>query len=212
MAAIEKGRLADAGADLVPHTSERIEQAALELFYESGFNATTMREIALACGLTPGALYNHFASKDQLLGQLLVDIHRQLTESLEAAVAAAGEDPVSRVHAYCRAHALFHTTYITEARVANREIASLTPEHLEQVVSMRTRATNQLRALIQEGVEAGVFEVPHVEAVANLILTMAISIAGWYRPGGALDREQMADLDAEMALRMLTCTTGGRER
>lgn len=211
MAAIEKGRLTDASAD-VPHTSERIEQAALELFYESGFNATTMREIALACGLTPGALYNHFASKDQLLGQLLVDIHRRLTESLDAAVAAAGDDPVSRVKAYCRAHALFHTTYITDARVANREIGSLTPEYLEQVVAMRTRATTQLRALIQEGVEAGVFEVAHVEAVANLILTMAISIAGWYRPGGALDREQMADLDAEMALRMLTCTTGGKKR
>ena len=30
-----------------------------------------MRELALACGLTPGALYNHFASKDQLLYSIL---------------------------------------------------------------------------------------------------------------------------------------------
>lgn len=213
MTAIERGRLAGATDEVVPHTSERIEQAALGLFYESGFNATTMREIALACGLTPGALYNHFTSKDQLLGKLLIDIHRRLTESLDAAVASAGDDPINQVRAYCRAHALFHTTYITEARVANREIGSLATEHLAEVVAMRTRATEQLRGLIRRGVDAGVFEVPHVEAVTNLILTMAISIAGWYRPDGALDREQMADLDADMALRMVMGTgTGGTTR
>lgn len=203
MAAIERDRLPQ-GSQGIPHTSVRIEDAALELFYERGYKATTMREIALACGLTPGALYNHFTSKEELLGTLLVDIHKRLAEALDTALETAGDDATTKLRAYCRAHALFHATYVTEARVANREIGALANGSLDEVVRIRQRATNQLRGILREGVAAGEFLVPNVNAVANLILTMAISIAGWYRPGGELGREEMADLDAEMALRMVT--------
>ena len=41
--------------------------AAVDLFYEQGAQATTVREITKACGLTAGALYNHFTSKEELL-------------------------------------------------------------------------------------------------------------------------------------------------
>lgn len=203
MTAIERERLLGDNGEVVPHTSQRIEEAALQLFYERGFKATTMREIALACGLTPGALYNHFTSKDELLGKLLCDIHQRLAEALDEALATAAPDPASQLFAYCRAHALFHTTFITEARVANREIGALAPEPLADVVAIRRRATEQLRAIVTRGRDEGVFDVDNVEAVSNLILTMAIAIAGWYRPDGELDREAMADLDADCALRMV---------
>ncbi|MDQ3963718.1 MAG: TetR/AcrR family transcriptional regulator [Actinomycetota bacterium] len=203
MTAIERDRLVDGSPEAVPHTSQRIEEAALQLFYERGFKATTMREIALACGVTPGALYNHFTSKDELLGKLLCDIHQRLAQALDEALATADPDPISQMFAYCRAHALFHTTFLTEARVANREIGSLAEEPLADVVAIRRRATEQLRTIVTRGQDEGIFDVHQIEAVCNLILTMAISIAGWYRPGGELDREAMADLDASTALRMV---------
>src|SRR3990170_8458369 len=46
---------------------ERIKQAATELFFEHGFEATSVRMIADACGITAGALYNHFSTKEALL-------------------------------------------------------------------------------------------------------------------------------------------------
>ena len=45
----------------------KIAEAAVELFYRKGAPGTTVREITAACGLSPGALYNHFDSKDHLL-------------------------------------------------------------------------------------------------------------------------------------------------
>ena len=209
MTALERDDLLQGTRDGAPHTSKRIQECALQLFYERGFKSTTMREIALACGLTPGALYNHFASKDEILGTILVDIHRTLQVLLDDALAASGDDPREQLRAFCRAHALFHTRYITEARVANREIRALPEDALEEVIGIRRRATQQLRGVLQRGADAEIFDVPNINAVANLILTMDVSIASWYRPDGDLTREEMADLDAEMACRMVMRDTGG---
>lgn len=49
------------------NTKEKIFQAALDLFSEKGFKATTIRDITGRTGITPGSFYNHFASKDELL-------------------------------------------------------------------------------------------------------------------------------------------------
>ena len=202
MAAIKKELIAKNGVG-APHTSKRIEEAALELFYERGFKTTTMREIALACGLTPGALYNHFTSKDELLGRLMADIHVALEAAIADAVDAAGDDPHDQLKAYCYAHSLFHTRSIKEARVASREIDALRAPALAEVVASRRRSAALLRDILRRGVASGQFEVANEGVVANLILTMAVSIATWFRPDGEFTGEQVAELDAELAVRMV---------
>ena len=51
-------------------TRARIEAAALRLFVEQGVDATGIRDIAEAVGLSDGALYRHFPSKDELVWRL----------------------------------------------------------------------------------------------------------------------------------------------
>jgi len=51
-------------------TKARIEAAALRLFVEQGVDATGIRDIAEAVGLSDGALYRHFPSKDELVWRL----------------------------------------------------------------------------------------------------------------------------------------------
>jgi AcrR family transcriptional regulator len=52
-----------------------IEDAAVELFMEHGYHATSMRQIAEHTGLALGGIYNHFASKDELFEGIIVDKH-----------------------------------------------------------------------------------------------------------------------------------------
>jgi hypothetical protein len=56
----------------------RLLKAADTLFYSQGAPATTVREITNACGLSPGAMYNHFTSKDELLYVLVQYRHARL--------------------------------------------------------------------------------------------------------------------------------------
>jgi len=51
-------------------TKARITQAALALFVEQGVAETTVRDIARAAGVAEGALYRHFAGKEELAWQL----------------------------------------------------------------------------------------------------------------------------------------------
>lgn len=57
---------------------ERIEAAALAQFIKSGYAATTTREIAQAVGLTPGALYAHYSSKEALFEAVVRRYQREL--------------------------------------------------------------------------------------------------------------------------------------
>jgi len=60
--------------------------AALRLFAERGIKATTIRDIAQEAGVTEGALYRHFASKEQLAQSLFAECAAILYQSLSAAI------------------------------------------------------------------------------------------------------------------------------
>jgi len=52
-------------------TREKIISLALELFAQNGFSATSMRQIAKTVGIRESSIYNHFASKDEILEAVL---------------------------------------------------------------------------------------------------------------------------------------------
>lgn len=56
-------------------TRQTIEDAAVELFMEQGYHATSMRQIAKRADLALGGIYNHFKSKDEIFEALVVDKH-----------------------------------------------------------------------------------------------------------------------------------------
>ncbi len=60
--------------DRTADTRRRIERAALKHFVEQGIAETSIRDIADEAGISLGAMYNHFKSKEELAWQLFVEI------------------------------------------------------------------------------------------------------------------------------------------
>ncbi len=52
-----------------------IETAAIQLFLEQGYHATSMRQIAEQAGLALGGIYNHFSSKEEIFEAIIIDQH-----------------------------------------------------------------------------------------------------------------------------------------
>jgi AcrR family transcriptional regulator len=71
-AAVPGGRRSD--------TRQRIQQVALELFAEQGYEATSLREIAERLSVTKAALYYHFKSKEDIVNSFTEDYFAQLDE------------------------------------------------------------------------------------------------------------------------------------
>jgi len=67
-----------------------IEDAAMELFLEQGYAATSMRQIADKAKLALGGIYNHFASKEAIFAGIIIDKH-PYKKILPAIIAAEGD-------------------------------------------------------------------------------------------------------------------------
>ncbi|MEM7767284.1 MAG: TetR/AcrR family transcriptional regulator [Pseudomonadota bacterium] len=81
-----------------------IEGAALRLFVDKGVDAATTREIAVEAGVSEGALYRHYKSKDELALALFMETHNRLGKMMIEAWLEGGtlEERIRRVvTAYC---------------------------------------------------------------------------------------------------------------
>lgn len=201
--------------DALSEPARRLLAAADELFFRQGAVATTVREITAACGLSPGALYNHFSSKDELLWWLVMHRHRLLEAALTDALAQAPPDPVSQLRTVVEVYVLVHTQANARrgARVANREFRNLSGDKLAEVVAIRRRLRDRVRRILTDGAEQGVFSIcggsdrGSVTVAAATILDMCVHAAEWLRDDGVLDPAQLQERYVAMALRLVGART-----
>jgi TetR/AcrR family transcriptional regulator, cholesterol catabolism regulator len=192
----------------------RLAEAAIELFYERGALATTVRDITSACGLTPGALYNHFASKDHLLYLVVRDIHRQVDDQLAALLAATDDHPVTQLATAVGFLASHTAGFKKRSRVANREFTLLTGSRRLEITAIRRRMRDRFAGIILAGAQQGLFSLVGGEDIAAAtmhaatITTMCVHISEWTLENAQLTVTALQDRYAELALRMV----GAHER
>lgn len=188
--------------------ARRLLEAADDLFYRQGAAATTVREITAACGLSPGALYNHFASKEELLYKLVQSRHRLVEEEVAQAQAAVAGDPAAELAAIVTVFVRVHFESEVGARVANREYRHLSGRRLHEVVAIRRRLRDRLIDVLAEGQRRGLFEICGGGDHASLLITgatildMCIHSSEWLRRDGPLGIAELEDRFVELGLRL----------
>src|ERR1700754_1866650 len=86
---------------------ELIRSAAKKLFAESGLDGTSVREIARLAGYTTGAIYFHYANKEELYADILRDSLDRLFIEVRGSL-PANDEPVARLTAAFRALVRFY--------------------------------------------------------------------------------------------------------
>lgn len=175
---------------------------ALELFWSRGYHATSMREIALAAGVQPASLYHHFGSKEALLEDLMTTFMDWLRGEVMHAVARA-TTPEERLGNAVRAHVLCHGRDQHGAIVADTELRGLGSERLERVIALRDSYEWIFRQLVIDGVKQRAFSVSDPNLATKALLLLCTGVAMWYREGGRLALDEVADVHVELALAML---------
>jgi AcrR family transcriptional regulator len=182
-----------------PRTEHRILDVATELFYEKGYHATTMREVAAGVGIKAGSLYNHFPSKEELLFRIAEGVMQDLLAAGREAVAAAPE-PRERLRALVRAHVVYHAEQRFRAKVADDQLNALEPERRAAVVAVRDAYERLWRDVLDAGRGAHGWVVPDTPVVTFAITTMCTSVDVWYRESGRLTPSVVADVYEELVL------------
>ena len=189
-------------------TSERIHDAGLTLFCDRGYTGTTVREIADACGLTPGAIYNHYASKEALLFAIVDRVHDEADAVLAATLRGGARDPAAQLEALAAAFTAFHIARPRETRVANRDYIYLPDAARDSIVRRRRRVRALFADVLRDGERAGAFSLAGlgsedaVRAASMAILNMVVLVAEWFDPAGPRSAADTAALHGRLALRI----------
>jgi AcrR family transcriptional regulator len=169
------------GVRAVRQNSRRrdILDAAAALLRARGFHGTSVRDIAAAAGMTPGAIYSHFASKAALLLAIYQEGIDVISERVDAAIASAS-DPRQQLIAACEAHVDMLLDRTDFAQVLIRVLPEDVPEVTAELTVLRDGYEERFRRLVDA------LPLPPTVSRRHLRLFVlgAMNWAQvWYRPG-----------------------------
>jgi AcrR family transcriptional regulator len=181
----------------VPPGSNRRDELlgiAAVLFAERGFRNTTVRDIADTAGILSGSLYHHFDSKESMVDELLDTFQRGLFDTFDE-IAASDRTPRQKLEAVVRVSFEAIDQHHSEVAIFQNDAAYLAGfERFGYLVERNTRFEALWRGLLQEGMEAGELRQDlDVDLVYRFLRDTVWVAVTWYRPGGALSADQVAD-------------------
>lgn len=195
---------AEVDADLARlPVQERLLAASLRLFAQQGFESTSVQEIVAAAGVTKGAMYHYFSSKDDLLYEIYHRLLGVQTERLNAIADGPGTAE-QRVHAAAADVVKSTLDSIEEAIVSIRSIHMLPQPQRGQVRAERRRYHERFRALVEEGQRDGAFrkDLP-ADLAVHFFFGSVNQLGTWYHRDGELNCGQVAEHYAQMFMTAL---------
>jgi AcrR family transcriptional regulator len=179
--------------------------AACLLFAERGYHGTSMKDIAEALGVRAPSLYNHVASKQDILYAIMDKAMDRALAAHEEAL--DGVDDVSeQLRRATESLVLDFLRYPAEVTVCNNEVRSLGPSHRLAIVAKRDAYAAGVRRIIEQGCRSGRFRTRTPQIAAFAVLEMGNSAKSWFRPTGRFTDTYVAREYGEFALRVVGCT------
>lgn len=183
-------------------TEAAVREAAVNLIARYGYEAMSMRQLAAEVGVQAAALYRYFPTKEDLLFTLM----REHMEGLRAAwesTRPSGTAPAEQLAAYVRNHIAFHIERRHATHVSNMELRSLSPDRLTQILRMRTAYEKELRSILRDGAEAGIFSIEDTGLTAMALIQMMTGVIVWFRPGERLSVPEVTATYLSMTMRLV---------
>lgn len=148
----------------------RIVDAALSCFLEFGYNQTGIRQIAKRAGISLGNLYNHFASKEEVLAEIAVLEQQELLPYQQ--MLADHDQPMSTLMLFTSAYAAYAATpdyTLLSLEIAGEAVRN--PQIAELFRANRLILADALSALLRKGAEDNCFrDLGDADQTAELIL------------------------------------------
>ncbi len=198
---------ANPGEARCPHEAEerrgRRDAGSLELFAEQGYANTSVQQLVEAAGVTKGALYHYFQSKDDLLFAIYERILTVQTEHLHAIVEKnlGVEETVRRV---CVDVVETSVDFLLEGTVFFRSQHMLSAPRQQEVTRRRRAYHDVFTGLLTQGQAEGLYrtDVPVTVMTAHFFSDLHY-LSSWYSPAGAEDKTTLAHQLTDMFLRSI---------
>ncbi|MEZ5076798.1 MAG: TetR/AcrR family transcriptional regulator [Solirubrobacterales bacterium] len=173
--------------------------AATKLFSQRGFHGTSMQHIADALGIRKASLYHHVRSKEDLLYAIHEELLDQLIEETVAVVSSA-QSPEEKLKAIIYLYTRIVAEDVEAVTVLLKERDSVSGERWTGLVAKRDLFEQMVRGVVGAGVESGAFVDRDPGLLTKTILALPGWTATWYRSGGPVGADELAELYADVAI------------
>jgi AcrR family transcriptional regulator len=179
---------------------DQVRAAALRLFREKGYHATSMRDIANAVGINKGSLYSYIRAKEDLLIPVFEQAMGVLLEQIEQISADESLTPTARLQRAVHAHVTAVADNLDVLTVYLSEWRQLATESLATNRGQRERYAALFHDILRDGIAAGEFRPMDTRIVMLGMIGMCNYLFRWYRPDGRLTPDQIADELIDMVM------------
>ena len=187
---------------------QQIIDKAQILFWNHGYERTTMKDIAKACGFEPANIYNYFVSKEEVLFTSILDSHLQILDTIKS----LDDDRVSPTERLRRAigvHASIALGPRTPAGlIFEGGVKHLGPSYKKEIIKLRDEYEGILLNILEEGMRKGEFAS---DINAKLSVYFICSVVNqsrlWFSQKGPLSSIEVADVILKFLLRAIGART-----
>lgn len=188
------------------YDQETVLRAAIGLFNERGYDATSVADLARELGLSKSAIFHHVSSKEDLLAAALDEALEGLTAAAESASAASTAS----------AHERLRATVAESVRILAAHLPAVTlllrvrgNSEVEQRALQRRRVIDEkLAGLVRQAAADGDIRGDiEPELVSRLIFGTVNSLVEWYRPDGPVSPDELATAVTRLTFEGLTPRT-----
>jgi len=191
--------------DSVPR---RLLSNATKLFAMKGFDRTSVQEIVEAAGVTKGAMYHYFDSKDDLLYEIYARVLREQTDQLEK-VAATGAPVRERLSDAASDVVVSTIASLDDSTIFMQSMHQLSEERRKAVRAERRKYHERFRSLIEEGQASGEFRTDKpADVVVDFFFGSVHHLGSWYHRTGPLSAREVGDHYADLLLDALRPVPG----
>jgi AcrR family transcriptional regulator len=177
---------------------ERLLHVATRLFARHGFEGTSVQDIVDAAGVTKGAMYHYYGSKDDLLYEVYHQVLSMQISHLDEIAAGPGTAE-QRLRAAAADVVRTSLDTLDDMIVFFRSLHMLPDDKQAKVRAERRRYHDKFKALLEEGVVAGTFRSDiSPDIVVHYFLSVVNQLGSWYKPEGPLSPDQVAELFTEL--------------
>ncbi|MCI2416840.1 TetR/AcrR family transcriptional regulator [Saccharopolyspora sp. K220] len=184
----------------------RIMRRASVLFYERGYAATSIRDIADAVGISSSTMYHHFTNKQEVLHAIIANFMTDFVATTLPVLRDELRTPTERIREIVALHLKISDERRPELLIGNPIRYALNPRQQRDGIAAQAKYHDAVRAVIEEGRATGEFEVADVDLTTMAVLDMLNGVREWFRHSGRLTLDEVIDQYTAMTLKVLGTT------
>ncbi|MBI5605526.1 MAG: TetR/AcrR family transcriptional regulator [Deltaproteobacteria bacterium] len=186
-------------------------RAAAMVFYEKGYLSATLADVAQAAGLTKGAIFHYFSTKEELLFLVLYRYTESTLGELMVRLNAFS-DPQERIYEYIYLFIMTYKKRQFESRLALNEVVNLPEKYLNIIKEKQREFVKILRSLIEDLLEKKERKPGLITFLTYSLLGMCTWPYRWFNLDGKSSPEELAQVIFKIFMGRLKFLEPGGDR